>query len=169
MLEQLNLFAEDHLARPLASLDCAKVLTIQEGTLRSNTCGQSMPSSPSGLCGKMSLEHSPPQEIHLDALWRDWLDMIPQSSPLVENGQAVGFSLQKMKTPIPWPGASWMPNTLECPNDAVESSLSDVLEEDRGGNLSKYYLSDTAKSGILRRAEKRGKKLPEMLEAALRQ
>jgi hypothetical protein len=53
----------------------------------------------------------------------------------------------------------------EYPKDADVSLLSDVLET---GNLQqKFYLSGKACSGILRRAEKRGKKLPDLLQAAL--
>lgn len=55
-------------------------------------------------------------------------------------------------------------NSLESPNDAVESLLSQVLEnrvDDR------YLLSPKAAAGILRRAGRRGKKLPARLEAAL--
>ena len=56
-------------------------------------------------------------------------------------------------------------NTSEFPKDADVCLLSDVLEI---GNLpQKFYLSPTACAGILRRAEKRGKKLPELLQIAL--
>ena len=58
-------------------------------------------------------------------------------------------------------------NTSEFPSDAVESSLSSILE--RGGVDPRFYLSPTACSGILRRAETRGKVLPKELETALRQ
>ena len=44
-------------------------------------------------------------------------------------------------------------------------SLSDVLET--GPHLAAYCLSAKACSGILRRAEKRGKELPPMLRTAL--
>lgn len=57
-------------------------------------------------------------------------------------------------------------NTSECPNGgAVSSSLPDVLET--GPIPSRYYLSAKACAGILRRAERRGKKLPEHLESIL--
>lgn len=55
-------------------------------------------------------------------------------------------------------------NTGECPNAAVESRLSQILEETP---QEKYRLSAKARQGILRRAERRGKKLPEALERAL--
>ena len=57
-------------------------------------------------------------------------------------------------------------NTLEYPNAVVESSLSDVLEM-TGEHLQKYSLSAKAAQGILRRANKRGKVLPEQLQKAL--
>jgi hypothetical protein len=55
----------------------------------------------------------------------------------------------------------------DWPNDANVCLLSDVLET--GEVPHRFFLSAKACRGILRRAEKRGKKLPEMLEAALRQ
>ena len=64
------------------------------------------------------------------------------------------------------PGECWTLNSSEYPSDAVECSLSDVLEES-GEQLRKYYLSPKAAAGILRRSERRGKKLPEPLAAAL--
>jgi hypothetical protein len=53
----------------------------------------------------------------------------------------------------------------EWPNAAVVCSLLDTLEI--GDLPQRYYLSATACAGILRRAAKRGKELPEMLERAL--
>ena len=54
----------------------------------------------------------------------------------------------------------------ESPSVVKESFLSSVLENDVP---EKYFLSSKACQGILRRAEKRGKKLPEVLEMALKQ
>ena len=53
----------------------------------------------------------------------------------------------------------------ECPSEENVSLLSQILEETP---LPKYSLSAKACQGILRRAEKRGKKLPELLERTLR-
>jgi len=61
----------------------------------------------------------------------------------------------------------WTLKTSESPNVVVECSLSDVLET-QGPHLQKYLLSAKACSGILRRASRRDKKLPERLEQALR-
>ena len=57
-------------------------------------------------------------------------------------------------------------NTGESPSVAVESTLSQILEAHAP---EKYYLSAKACEGILRRAERRGKQLPEMLKTALEQ
>ena len=62
-------------------------------------------------------------------------------------------------------GASWMPNTSAWPNDAAVCSLSQVLET--GSIPPRFFLSSKACAGILRRAEKRGKELPEALRQAL--
>ena len=63
------------------------------------------------------------------------------------------------------PGAFWTPNISEWPNDAAVCSLSQVLETT--SIQPKYFLSSTACAGILRRAERRGKVLPETLKVAL--
>ena len=55
-------------------------------------------------------------------------------------------------------------NIGESPNAVVESRLSAILEE---CPHQKYYLSSKATLGILRRAQKRGKSLPEPLFNAL--
>lgn len=55
-------------------------------------------------------------------------------------------------------------NGTEYPNAVVESRLSQILEE---APPTKYYLSRAACQGILRRAERRGKDLPEQLKLAL--
>lgn len=55
-------------------------------------------------------------------------------------------------------------NTLEWPNAAAVCSLSEVLETEAP---PKYFLSKMAARGILRRAAKRGRELPEQLRVAL--
>lgn len=55
-------------------------------------------------------------------------------------------------------------NIGECPNEENESFLSQILEDNPP---EKYFLSDKACAGILRRAAKRGKDLPDELKAAL--
>jgi hypothetical protein len=62
-------------------------------------------------------------------------------------------------------GEYWTLSISEWPKDAAVCSLSEVLET--GEIPSKYFLSPKACQGILRRAEKRGKKIPEALRVAL--
>lgn len=57
------------------------------------------------------------------------------------------------------------PNIGESPSVENVSILSQILEAEV---LERYYLSPKACSGTLRRAEKRGKSLPPLLEAVLR-
>ena len=64
-----------------------------------------------------------------------------------------------------WLGCGGTLNTSECPKDAVESSLSAILQE---SVPSKYYLTQKACLGILRRALERKKDLPYQLELALK-
>ena len=63
------------------------------------------------------------------------------------------------------PGVFWTLNSSAWPNDASVCSLSSVLET--GPIPQRYFLSARACSGILRRAAKRGKELPEALRHAL--
>ncbi len=58
-----------------------------------------------------------------------------------------------------------MLNTEVRPNAEQESTLSQILMVNVP---QKYYLSPRACLGILRRASVRGKKLPEVLELALK-
>lgn len=59
-----------------------------------------------------------------------------------------------------------MPNVSTWHNESTVCRLSDVLETE---NIpQKFFLSPKACAGILRRAESRGKKLPEQLESALK-
>lgn len=63
-----------------------------------------------------------------------------------------------------WLGECMTRNTGESPNAAVVSRLSQILEETP---QEKYCLSAKACQGVLRRAERRGKDLPEALKTTL--
>ena len=65
------------------------------------------------------------------------------------------------------PTECWTLNISEWPSAAVVCSLSDILET--GDVPQRYFLSAKACEGILRRAEKRGKRLPDALKRALEQ
>ena len=68
------------------------------------------------------------------------------------------------ETGIPLRGECWIHNFGAAPKDVEESFLSEILQE---GVPEKYYLSARACQGILNRASKRGKELPEVLRIAL--
>lgn len=68
-------------------------------------------------------------------------------------------------TITPSHGECWMLNTSESPSVEKESTLSQILKVTPH---MKYYLSKTACEGILKRAAKRGKVLPAVLEMALK-
>lgn len=78
------------------------------------------------------------------------------------NGPAPG---QFWQTTTRWRGELWMPSTGAFPNVACASRLSSILQV---GVPERYYLSRKACEGILRRASRRGKRLPSLLEDALR-
>ena len=75
-----------------------------------------------------------------------------------------GATTMKWEDDGAWLGECMTRNTGESPNVAVVSRLSQILEETLH---PKYSLSAKACQGILRRAERRGKKLPEILERVL--
>lgn len=63
------------------------------------------------------------------------------------------------------PGGCWTASFSDWPSDASVCSLSDILET--CDVPLRYFLTAKACAGILHRAEKRGKALPERLKLAL--
>jgi site-specific DNA-cytosine methylase len=119
-----------------------------------------------GLAGKRS------------GLWGEFARLIDEARPqwiLIENvpwllssGKRRDWEYYSENWPnsgIGGPTGCLTLNTTEWPKDADVCSLSDILQNPP--IPSKYFLSQKAAIGILRRAEKRGKKIPEMLEKAL--
>lgn len=72
--------------------------------------------------------------------------------------------VQSPETDGLWLGDSWTVNISEWPSAESVSLLSSTLEVNAP---EKYYLSARACQGILTRASRRGKKLPELLQTAL--
>ena len=118
------------------------------------------------LCGKMSPEPSAATKAKTSS---------PSSRPSVPSetntlmflDQRMGFGNllgAYWETTTVLPGEFWMPSTSPCRKGAKESTLSQILQLDAP---EKYSLSPTACAGIIRRAEKRGKELPDMLKDAL--
>jgi hypothetical protein len=87
------------------------------------------------------------------------------SSPLPTDETWESFSQRWPKSGMASAGEWSTLDTSESPNDAVECSLSDVLETTVS---ERYALSARAARGILRRADARGRTLPPELEQALK-
>ena len=141
--DQLTFWSE---ARPVnlsASQDLGKDCTTQEG----DSCLPFLKSLKvyglDGLSGKMS----------------------PVSCQATEEGILVPSSERWGSWGMGGHTGCWTLNGSEWPNAVAVCSLSDVLET--GQVPQRFYLSQKACAGILRRAEKRGKELPPMLKKAL--
>ena len=112
--------------------------------------------------GRTCPESSQPKTTPSDVFWAHWPEAAALCNRQGSDGQTLVMCVARKGKSA---GASSMPNTLEWPNDAAVCSLSDVLET--GPLPQRFYLSQKACAGILRRAEKRGKELPPMLREAL--
>ena len=131
---------------------------------------------------------SPSQSQDLEAAWMtsagtwplSFLDLLREQGPpgwfgrtslaschRTEEGTLVPFSGAWGNSGMGSPTEHLTLSTSEFHRGADACSLSDILET--GDHLSKYSLSAKACKGILRRAEKRGKALPEGLYQALTQ
>lgn len=86
--------------------------------------------------------------------------MVPSSGAWANSGMGGPTECWTLST------SEWTATLGPSHSDGAVCSLSDVLEE-TGTVPQRYYLSAKACRGILRRAEKRGKELPEALHAAL--
>ena len=141
-LHQMSLLAEP-LVSLSASPDSAKGLPIHAGTSPSSTLQWLTNIAPNGWSGKTS----------------------PASCHRTEDGTLVPSSGRWSNSGMGSPIECLTLNTSEWPSDAAVCSLSDVLET--GAVPQRFFLSATACKGILRRADKRGKSLPQSLAAAL--
>jgi hypothetical protein len=141
---QLSIFSLEELpVNPSRSQDLEKDLLIQEETLCSPFSLWLKERSQGGLSGKMS----------------------PVCCQVTEEGILQPSSQRWGTSGMGSPTGFLTLNTSEWPKEEEESLLSDTLET--GDLAPRYYLSPKACQGILRRAEKRGKQLPQMLKEAL--
>lgn len=120
------------------------------------------------LFGKTCQEHSVPTEEKIsEPCWKNlpaWNNQTFQFLDL-QAGVADGTKPeQSLETDGLWLGDSLTLNIGEFPNAERESLLSWILEDNVP---QKYYLSARACQGILARASRRGKALPELLKTAL--
>lgn len=127
--------------------------------------GQMSIFDPDIWCGKMSQELYPPTEAKTSEPSskkpRGLSKRMPLFLDLRGNGQMPDASWETDGRSL---GAYTTHSFGELPKDAAESVLSQILEEEAP---PKYYLSARACQGILNRAEKRGKQLPDILREAL--
>ena len=143
-MSQLTFFAEE----PLANLSQSQDLEKDWMTRVATSCLPLVPLlqsiAPSGWFGRTSPASCPVTEAQT---------LAPSSGCWGNSGMGspTGFSTLSIS---------------EWPSDAAVCSLSDVLET--GAVPQRYFLSATACRGILRRADKRGKDLPEPLARALK-
>lgn len=122
--------------------------------------------APDTWCGKTSQERSARAAAEISPQSSRKRSALSSRKPpnclcLIKGGAQAGCS---WATDGAWLGELSTRNIGECPSAAVESRLSQILED---AAPRKYYLSAKACAGILRRAERRGKHLPEALKTAL--
>ena len=116
------------------------------------------PSSSGRTCPESSQQKTTPSAVFLLGL----PVKMAQSSRQGESGRTLVVCMAPKEQSR---GESSTPNISEWPNDAAVCSLSQVLEQT--SIPQRFFLSSTACAGILRRAEKRGKQLPQQLQDAL--
>lgn len=120
------------------------------------------------LFGKMCPEHSVPTEEKIsEPCWKNlpaWNNQTLQFLDLRVGGADGAKPEQSLETDGLWLGDSLTLNIGECPREENASLLSQILEVNVH---QKYYLSARACQGILTRASRRGKQLPELLKTAL--
>lgn len=151
--EMLDLFPteesspEDSRAKTSASQDVARAWLANDPASSGTSSGSWMNSIPVGSCSRTSLASCHQRE---GGIW--------ESSSGRWGTAGMGS-----------PTECWTLSTSEYPSDggASSSSLADVLESPTVPGLFKYFLSPKAAQGILRRAGRRGRSLPEPLETAL--
>jgi hypothetical protein len=112
--------------------------------------------------GKMSQEPSLPVKA---GILQKWLAQWQDSKTLECPKTAGARKAQRWATMAYSNGLVFVRNGSGWRNGATVCSLSSILET--GPVDRRYFLSAKACAGILRRAEKRGKTLPEMLRKAL--
>ena len=139
-------------AKASASQDFGADLTTHAGTSRSSILDWLTDSGLATLSGKTCPVSCHPTEdgtlVPSSGRWR--------SSGMGSPGECWTLS-----------GAEWTATLAPSHSDDGVSSLSDVLEG-TGDVPPRFYLSPKACAGILRRAAKRGKVLPDALRVALR-
>lgn len=141
--ETLTLFVEDSLVRTFPSQVSELALPESEPVCSGMHCLSRPMSKQNGLSWRMCQD-----------FYQATADAISESSSLRWPTQGIATSS----------GGFWIRSSSESPSVAVECSLSDILEPHVP---ERYLLSAKACAGILRRAQRRGRSLPDPLRVAL--
>jgi hypothetical protein len=163
-MKQLTLWLEEPHVSPSALLDCEKDSETTGETLHSSIARFFRDSNPDGSFGKTFPEFIPLGQVTRQVRWESKQDQDGKwmwSKRVISHQSLERFQNSGMAVH----GEFLTLNTLEFPNDAVESSLLDVLET--GEVPQRFFLSPVACQGILRRAAKRNRTLPPSLQQAL--
>ena len=159
-MDELTLWQEDPPAKTSQLLDNVKAWMDNGADCSGINVASLIQQLPVGFSGKTSLAHCPPTT---DMISLPCCGGSPEHSP--ECPMAGGKPEAWWSDPNGGLfGGCLTLNTLEWPNDAVVCSLSQVLESHVD---PKYCLSPRACLGVLRRAERRGRQLPPLLQQAL--
>src|SRR6188472_2244504 len=152
-------------ARASASPAIAAALPTRAATSPSPTSAPSTQLTLFGASPRTSPAGSACPTTPSDTFWADWSERMPHSFRQEDNPGQTRVWL--MDPGEPQRGASAMLSISAFPNaeHVCLSSLHEVLET--GVVHPRYFLSSKACAGILRRAEKRGRKLPQALQEAL--
>ena len=172
MLAQLTFWSEEPPARTCPSRAKERVLKDPVQASRLTLCDWLMKRAVNTSSGKTFPAYSVPTGAEISLPFYPCSADTPSTCRKTDGSQAAS-SRTAGPTDMDSRGECWTRNLPEFPafrspfpNADGVCSLSDVLET---GNVPpQYYLSPTACRGILHRASKRGKSLPEVLEIALR-
>lgn len=166
-MEQSTFLSEEHPANPSQSQESEAAWVMGAVTSPLSILGWLTENGPNGWFGRTSPASSAAhKEKTSDAFSLDLFD--GPSQPQTEDGLTeVLLPPDLSMAPTGWHGEFLTLSTLEFHSDADACLLSGILET--GDLPQRFFLSATACKGILRRAEKRGKILPDALQFALSQ
>lgn len=163
-MSQLIFLLEEPPAKASRSRECERDSLIR-AVLSCSSMVQSLHAiAPPGWFGKTSpVSCQTTKDKALEAFWAS--SAAKASSHRQTVGRTAESSRPARQMPMASPTQCLTLSTSVWRNGARVCSLSDILET--GAHLSRYYLSPKACAGILRRAAKRNKELPEQLRVAL--
>jgi hypothetical protein len=164
--EPLSLWSEEHLVSLSVSPDSEADWQTTVATWHSNIAAFLVRFVRGGLYGKTSPEFFRPGRVTHRVKMTPSFGTDTEPELTLQKQVISHASLKRFKNAgIVARGECWTLNISEFPSDVVGSSLSDILET--GDIPQRFFLSPKACRGIVRRAKKRGKALPELLKVAL--